>query len=120
MDLRDATRRATEIRALYAKLEESTHGRSWTTEEILLGLVGDVGDLAKLVQAAEGVRAASDLKNQLPHELADCLWAILVLADRLGVDIESAFTANMSDLEAIIHKGLENQDRVASATRREA
>ena len=28
-------------------------GRTWTREEFMLGFVGDVGDLAKLVMAAE-------------------------------------------------------------------
>jgi NTP pyrophosphatase (non-canonical NTP hydrolase) len=55
---------------------------------LALGLVGDVGDLAKLVQAAEGVREIEDVKTKLEHELADILWSIIVIADRSGVDLE--------------------------------
>jgi hypothetical protein len=36
-----------------------------------LGFVGDVGDLAKVVQAAEGVGNISDAPAKLAHELAD-------------------------------------------------
>lgn len=99
MNLKDATQRATEIRSLYAPLEQRRHGRSWNTGEIMLGFAGDVGDLAKLVQAAEGVREIPDHQQKLAHELADCLWSVLVLADRLDVDIEKAFTTTMDHLE---------------------
>ena len=56
--------RALAVRALYAAHEERRYGRSWTLEELVLGLVGDVGDLAKLVQAREGVR---DIGNEGAH-----------------------------------------------------
>ena len=56
MDLRQLEHRAIEIQHLYYRLNEQQHGRRWTTEETMLGFVGDVGDLAKLVLSAEGVR----------------------------------------------------------------
>jgi len=99
VDLSQATDRAREVRKLYASLEERRYGRSWTVGELALGLVGDVGDLAKLVQAASGVRDIPDWRPRLAHELADCLWSILVLADQLEIDIESAFDETMAQLE---------------------
>lgn len=35
----------------------------------------------------------------LVHELADCLWAVLVLAERYEVDLESAYVDTMDELE---------------------
>lgn len=99
MDFDQVRARAREIRALYAAAETTEYGRSWTPSEIALGLVGDVGDLAKLVQGKAGVRPREDLDEALAHELADCLWAVLVLADSYEVDLEAAFTATMDDLE---------------------
>ena len=64
----------------------------------MLGLVGDVGDLAKLVQGRAGVRSTDDVDAKLAHELADCLWAVLTLADLYAVDLEAAFSATMVDL----------------------
>jgi NTP pyrophosphatase (non-canonical NTP hydrolase) len=52
-----------------------------------------------LFQAKEGVRAADDLDADLAHELADCLWSLVVLADRYGVDLERSFAATMDELE---------------------
>jgi hypothetical protein len=43
----------------------------------MLGFVGDVGDLAKLVRSASGVRATdADASAALAHEVADCLRCV--------------------------------------------
>jgi NTP pyrophosphatase (non-canonical NTP hydrolase) len=99
MEFRDLIQRAMEIRALYAELEQTTYGRAWTNEEIALGFVGDVGDLMKLVMAHSGVRYIPDAETKLAHELADCLWAILVLSQMHGIDLERAFFETMDSLE---------------------
>ena len=64
----------------------------------MLGFLGDVGDLAKLVQGKAGIRERDDLDLALAHELADCLWSIFTLADCYDVDLESAFVATMTQL----------------------
>jgi NTP pyrophosphatase (non-canonical NTP hydrolase) len=99
VELKEAMASAKELRELYAALEAKRHGRSWNVEEITLGFVGDVGDLAKLVQAASGVREIPDLRARLAHELADCLWSVLVLADQLDIDPERAFPDTMLQLK---------------------
>ena len=71
----------------------------WTREETALGFVGDVGDLAKLVLAAEGARSDVGGREELEHELADCLWSVLVLAARYDVDLGSVFERTLGDLE---------------------
>ncbi len=92
--------RARAIRRRYAGLEHARHGRSWNTTEIALGFVGDVGDLAKLIQASEGIRSIEGHEARLEHELADCLWSVMTLADQLDVDLERAFMATMDELDA--------------------
>jgi len=90
--------RARALRAAYAAMERDRFGRSWTPEEIVLGFIGDVGDLAKLVQGKAGVRPRADLDAALAHELADCLWAVITIADCYGVDLEAAFDATVQAL----------------------
>ena len=53
----------------------------------------------KLVMAKEGLRPAKDLDAALAHELADCLWCVLVLADAYDIDLGSAFDRTMAGLE---------------------
>lgn len=68
----------------------------------MLGFVGDVGDLAKLVMGAEGARDLRGGKAALEHELADCLWSVLILADKYDVDLGAVFGRTMDELEAAI------------------
>lgn len=99
MDFKTLLARASEIRSQYREFEHARYGRSWTDEEIALGFMGDVGDLMKLVQAKNGVRAIPDVDNKLAHELADCLWSICVLADLYQIDLEQAFVKTMDEIE---------------------
>ena len=100
MDFDEARQHALRIRERYDELNLRERGRTWTPEEYMLGFVGDVGDLAKLVMAAAGTRAARHSPGSLEHELADCLWSVLVLADLHGVDLSAAFARTMAELDA--------------------
>ncbi|MCA9884339.1 MAG: hypothetical protein KC708_15260 [Anaerolineae bacterium] len=53
----------------------------------------------KLVQAKNGVRDIPDVDQKLAHELADCLWSILTLADQYQIDLEQTFLATMDEIE---------------------
>jgi NTP pyrophosphatase (non-canonical NTP hydrolase) len=99
MEFQQLAQRAMEIRQQYAEYETKRYGRAWTREEIVLGFVGDVGDLTKLVVAQEGVRDISDSDAKLAHELSDCLWSVLVLAQMYDIDLERAFVETMDQLE---------------------
>ena len=63
------------------------------------GFVGDVGDLSKIIMAKHGLRAMDDVDAKLAHELADCLWSVLVLADKYKIDLADEFMKNMEGLE---------------------
>lgn len=99
MDFSTLIKKAILIRNKYAELEKKQYGREWTGEELMLGFMKDVGDLAKLVQAKEGVRVIDDIDNKFAHELSDCLWSVIVIANKYNVDIESAFTKTMQELD---------------------
>ncbi|WP_236052526.1 MULTISPECIES: serine aminopeptidase domain-containing protein [Streptomyces] len=96
------TRQALRIRDLYDVVNRHERGRVWTREEFMLGFLGDVGDLAKLVMGEEGAREAPGGRTALEHELADCLWSVLVLAHLYDVDLESAFGRTVAELDAAL------------------
>lgn len=98
MMLSELEQSALRLNALYEQLEIKRYGRIWTTQELALGFVGDVGDLAKLIQAKAGVRDIDDCDAKLGHELSDCLWSILVLANKCGIDLEAEFVRNTREL----------------------
>lgn len=65
----------------------------------MLGYLYDIGELGCLVMAAEDRSLREDhLPRELEDKLSECLWWVLVLADRLGVDINKAFTTKMNTL----------------------
>ncbi|MEM9606987.1 MAG: MazG nucleotide pyrophosphohydrolase domain-containing protein [Actinomycetota bacterium] len=101
-DLAELARRAADVREGFAEFERSTYGSEWSIQELLLGLVVDVGDLIGAVQRVEGRRPSSDGsadRSALEHELADCLWVLLVVAQRYDVDLGAVFGRTMDQLE---------------------
>ena len=107
MKYRELEESALRLNDLYEQLEIKLYGRVWTTEELALGFVGDIGDLAKLIQANAGVRNIDNFKSKLGHELADCLWSVIVLANKCGIDLEAEFSKNTKELMEYVSKELE-------------
>ncbi|GAA5003044.1 nucleotide pyrophosphohydrolase [Pseudoluteimonas lycopersici] len=102
MKFSDLEKSALQLNDLYEQLETKRWGRAWTTQELALGFMGDVGDLAKLIQANAGIRDIDDCKAKLGHELSDCLWSILVLAHKCGIDLETEFARNTRELSEYV------------------
>lgn len=98
MKFKDIEKAALQLNDLYEQLEVKRWGRVWSTAELALGFVGDVGDLAKLIQANAGIRDIDDCEKKLGHELSDCLWSIIVLANKCGIDLEAEFVKNTREL----------------------
>ena len=107
MNFSDLEKTALQLNELYEQLEVKRWGRVWTTQELALGFVGDVGDLAKLVQAHIGVRTIDDCQAKLGHELSDCLWSILVLANKCGIDLQAEFVRNTTEISEYVSGELE-------------
>ena len=102
MNFSDLEKSALQLNDLYEQLEVKRWGRVWTTQELALGFMGDVGDLAKLIQANAGIRDIDDCKAKLGHELSDCLWSILVLANKCGIDLQAEFARNTRGLSEYV------------------
>ena len=92
--------RAMEVRALYEQLERHLNRDVWTHHELLLGLVNDVGTVGRLTLARDGTwNADGDINSQLEHKLSEVLWWVMVIAERLDIDIATAFAATMNEIE---------------------
>ncbi|MFB8201899.1 nucleotide pyrophosphohydrolase [Kitasatospora purpeofusca] len=91
------------VRDTYDQVNDQRLGRRWDLTDYTLGFVGDVGDLAKLVMAHEGHRTdvAAD-REALAHELSDCMFSLLVIAEATGIDLEARFPSDMATLAARI------------------
>ena len=108
IDFSDAVGRSMKVREIYHQLEERNHGSRWSKQEDMIGFVNDVGELGRMVMASEGRWLyKEDLGKDLPDKLAECLWWIFVLSDRLGIDLNPAFAHKMSELEGGLATSLE-------------
>jgi len=109
VDFSALTARALAVREGFEEYKRRTYGRPWSLGELTLGLVGDVGDLVKLVQARAGVRAIENAQAKLEHELADVLWSVIVIAARCDVDLEAAFVGTMDELDGWLAPAKESE-----------
>ena len=99
MELKEIIQRAKEIQKTYKLYNEKNSQKEWGATEYTQGLVGDVGDLMKLVMAKNGLRNAENIDEKLAHELADCLWSIIIIAEEFNIDLEKSFFATMAEVE---------------------
>lgn len=88
-----------QISAKYAELQKSQGKEPWARHDVVRAFVGDVGDLLKLTMAEDGVREIENSSTKIAHELSDCLWAIIVIANKYGVDLEESFLNTMDELD---------------------
>ncbi|GAB2623178.1 hypothetical protein [Pseudactinotalea suaedae] len=99
--LRSARDEALYVRRLYEILEQRFNGRPWSLHELMLGFSNDVGYIGRLLLAHDGTWAIDgDSEAELKHKLAESLWWVFVLADKLDIDIDTAFTDTMTRIRA--------------------
>jgi NTP pyrophosphatase (non-canonical NTP hydrolase) len=99
MEFKDLQKKALELRGKYAQFEKNKYGREWTRQELMQGFIVDIGELAELMMAKEGIRSGENVDDKLKHEFADCLWSLFVLAEKYGVDLEDSFLQTSNLLE---------------------
>jgi len=113
-DFKTLAAKALSVRDHYDELQQRDGKPRWNVSDRMAGFVGDVGDLSKLVMMKQGKRrAVEDLDIALRHEITDCLWSIIVLADELGMDLEAEFSRTMDEL----HERIERQKTDGSLLR---
>jgi NTP pyrophosphatase (non-canonical NTP hydrolase) len=108
--LTDARSRAREVRELYETLEQRLLGRTWTLPELAIGFTNDAAYVGRLVLAAERTwDIDGDTDAELRHKLAECLWWVFVLADRLDVDLPEAYESTMDRIGAGLTRAVEGR-----------
>lgn len=100
MTFDEAIEKSRKIRKMYDVLEERKYGKKWDRRDLVLGFVNDVGGLVKTSMMLDGTREANpDSKHLFSKELSDCLWSIIILADKYEIDLKESFLENMQLLE---------------------
>jgi NTP pyrophosphatase (non-canonical NTP hydrolase) len=108
--LKDITDINLKVAKLYDVLNAKRNGKVWQAGDIMRGFVGDVGDLTKLTMVMDDLREIPDAQQKLAHELADCLWSVIVLADMYDIDLWQTSMIEMTKLAAKVESKIKELD----------
>lgn len=107
-NLGDARDEALAVRALYEILEERINGKTWSLHELMIGFSNDVGYIGRLLLAHDGTwDIEGDVDAELKHKLAESMWWLFVLADKLDIDLDEAFSTTMRTIRHGLESSIE-------------
>ncbi len=104
----DSNSGESDLRLIRDRMRRFTQERDWERfhdpKSLALALVGEVGELAELLQwlpADEVIRLASDepLRTRVGEELSDVLIYLVRLADVMGIDLGAAASRKIDSAE---------------------
>ena len=102
MNFSEVVERSVQIRKLYHHLEQQYHGKEWTVEEDALAFLTDAGLVGRLTMSQQGRWPTNgETVSELEHKLGECIWWIIILAERMNINISEA-------LEKFLFKTEEN------------
>lgn len=105
LNFNEVIARSQKIRELYRKLELQYHGSEWTIEEDALAFLTDAGLVGRLTMSQQGRwPKGPDTDAELSHKLGECIWWLTILADRMGMDINTALDGFFSKTEKLLEK----------------
>lgn len=99
----------TDAQATVERLKESVRAfareRDWeqfhNPKDLLVALLCEVGELAEHLRYRTNAEVAAHLddpsaRSAFAHELADCLWLLLRMADMTGIDLASSLNEKLA------------------------
>jgi len=105
ISLDDAIARSKKIRELYHQLELQYHGSEWSVEEDALAFLTDAGLVGRLTMSQQG-RWPKGVETipELKHKLGECMWWLIILADRMEIDVHDALGDFLAKTEKMLAK----------------
>jgi NTP pyrophosphatase (non-canonical NTP hydrolase) len=101
LNLREIIERSVEIRDKYHRLEQQHHGSHWSVEEDALAFLTDAALVGRLTISQQGRWPSGDTDlSQLKHKLAESIWWLVVLSERMEIDIHEALESFLSTTNA--------------------
>ncbi|MFP3832976.1 MazG-like protein [Chryseobacterium sp. SIMBA_028] len=94
-------KRSLDIREKYHQLEIKGNRTQWTLEEDALAYLTDAGLVGRNVMSHEKTWLKKDSAEELEHKLAENIWWLIVLADRMDIDIKEALEKFLTKTENI-------------------
>jgi NTP pyrophosphatase (non-canonical NTP hydrolase) len=103
MNFREVIERSIQIRKLYHSLERQYHDKEWTVEEDALAFLTDAGLVGRLTMSQQGRWPTNgDPISELEHKLGESIWWLIILAERMNIDIGEALEKFLSKTEKLL------------------
>ncbi len=100
MNFGEVVERSVKIRKLYHQLERQNHGTEWAVEEDALAFLTDAGLVGRLTMSQQQRwPKGGNTVSELEHKLSECVWWLIVLAERMNIDINESLDEFLSKLE---------------------
>lgn len=99
MEFKDLMEQAVRIRKQYHRLEVENHQTEWSVEEDALAFLTDAGLVGRLVMDHEKRWPKPNSEGQLEHKLAECMWWLMVIAERSNIELEHEMKRLFDQLE---------------------
>lgn len=102
ISLEELKQRSLAIRKKYHELELQHHGSEWTVEEDALAFLTDAGMVGRLTMSQQGRWPKTNTDEELRHKLGESIWWLVVLSERMNIDIEEAVEGFLAKTEKLI------------------
>ena len=100
MNFSEAVERSVQLRKVYHQLERQYHEKEWTVEEDALAFLTDAGLVGRLTMSQQGRWPTNgDNVSELEHKIGECMWWLIVLAERMDLDSSEALEKFLSKTE---------------------
>jgi len=100
MSFSEIVERSVKIRKLYHKLEKQYHDKEWSVEEDALAFLTDAGLVGRLTMSQqERWPKSGDTAAELEYKLSECIWWLVILADRMDINLNNSMSDFLSKLE---------------------
>lgn len=94
--------RSLKIRKQYHELERTHHGSEWTVEEDALAYLTDAGLVGRHTMSHQQRWPKTNTASELEHKLGENIWWLIVLANRLDIDIKVALENFITKTENLL------------------
>ena len=91
--------RSLELRKKYHELERIHHGNEWTIEEDALAFLTDAALVGRNTMSQQQRWPKNGTDKELAHKLGESIWWIIVLAERMNIDIKEALDKFLTETE---------------------
>lgn len=98
MTFNEVVERSVGIRSKYHNLERKYHETEWSVEEDALAFLTDAALVGRLTMAQQERWPISG-ESELEHKLGECMWWLIVIAERMNIDAEDALDKFLSKTE---------------------